>query len=147
MFEACLILTKALGLENRVEFKGTLGHEEVAREMRRARVFIQHSVTTPEHGDMEGKPVAVMEAMASGLPVVSTRHSGIVELIEHEITGLLVAEYDIGAMAAAMIRLAQDDDLVRQIGQKASVFIHHHPLISRHVEILEEIIDSGIAGR
>jgi colanic acid/amylovoran biosynthesis glycosyltransferase len=145
LFEACLILARALGLENRVEFKGVVNHEGVAAEMRLARVFVQHSVTTPEHGDMEGKPVAIMEAMASGLPVVATRHSGISELIEDGVTGLLVEEYDVAAMAAAMIRLAQDDNLVRQIGERASAFIHNHPLISRHVEIMEGIIDRTIA--
>ena len=146
LFEACLILARALGLESRVEFKGVMTQEEVASEMRQARVFVQHSVTTPEQGDMEGKPVAIMEAMASGLPVVATRHSGISELIEDGVTGVLVAEYDVAAMAAGMIRLAQDDDLVHQIGERASAFIHNHPLISRHVEIMESIIDETIAG-
>ncbi len=145
LFEACVILVKALGLEDRVQFKGAVSHEDVAMEMRRSRVFVQHSLTTPENGDMEGKPVAVMEAMASGLPVVSTRHSGILELIEHNVTGLLVPEYDVEAMAEAMVRLVEDDDLVRSLGQKASAAIHGHPLISHHVEILGQIIDSSIA--
>jgi hypothetical protein len=48
-------------------------------------------------------------------------------------------------MAAAMIRLAQDDNLVRQIGERASTFIHNDPLVSRHVEIMESIIDRIIA--
>ena len=145
LFEACRILVKALGLDDRVEFKGVLSHAGVATEMRQARVFVQHSVTTPEQGDREGKPVAVMEAMASGLAVVTTRHSGITELIEDGVTGLLVDEFDVAAMADAMIRLAQDDDLVRQLGRAASTAIHGHPLISRHVEILEGIIDDCIA--
>jgi len=94
---------------------------------------------------MEGKPVALMEAMASGLAVVATRHSGIVELIESEVTGLLVDEFDIEGMAEAMIRVARDDDLVRRLGRNASQAIHAHPLISRHTEILENIIDASIA--
>jgi len=145
LFEACVILVKALGLEDRVEFKGVLSHERVALEMQHARAFVQHSVTTPENNDMEGKPVAVAEAMASGLPVVSTRHSGIVELVEDEVTGLLVDEFDVEAMAAAMIRLAQDDALVTQLGRDASAAIRQHPLIPHHVEILERIIDESIA--
>jgi len=145
LFEACVILVKALGLEDRVDFKGVLSHEEVAMEMRHSRVFVQHSVTTPENGDMEGKPVALMEAMASGLPVVTTRHSGILELIEHDVTGLLVPEYDVEGMAAAMIRLAEDNDLVRSLGQNASAAIHNHPLIRRHIEILDHVISSSMA--
>jgi colanic acid/amylovoran biosynthesis glycosyltransferase len=145
LFEACVILTRALGIEDRVEFTGVLTHSEVAQQMRRARVFVQHSLTPPESGDMEGKPVAIMESMANGLPVVATRHSGISELIEDEVTGLLVPEYDIEAMAAAMIRLAQDDALVHRIGVQASCFIHNHPLISRHVDIMENLLDEAIA--
>jgi glycosyltransferase involved in cell wall biosynthesis len=145
LFEACVILVKALGLEDRVDFKGVLSHEDVAREMRNARIFVQHSVTTPENGDMEGKPVAIIEAMASGLPVIATHHSGILELIENDATGLLVPEYDIGKMAEAMIRLAEDDDLVRRLGRNASAAIREHPLIARHVEILDGLIASAIA--
>jgi colanic acid/amylovoran biosynthesis glycosyltransferase len=145
LLEACVILARSLGLEQRVEFKGVLSHEQVAAEMSRARVFVQHSVTTPEHGDMEGKPVAVMEAMASGLPVVSTRHSGIVELIEDGVTGFLVDEYDVEAMAAVMLRLAADDALVKEVGLNASRRIHGDPLIRDHVRILEAIIAGSIA--
>jgi glycosyltransferase involved in cell wall biosynthesis len=145
LFEACVILVKALGLGDRVEFKGVLSHEEVAAQMRNARLFVQHSVTTPENGDMEGKPVAIMEAMASGLPVIATHHSGIRELIENDVTGILVPEYDVEKMAEAMIRLAEDDDLVRRLGRSASDAIHNHPLIARHVEILDGLIAETIA--
>jgi glycosyltransferase involved in cell wall biosynthesis len=146
LFEACLILVKALRLEDHVQLKGIRAHEEVAAEMRSARVFVQHSVTTPENGDREGKPVAVMEAMASGLPVVATRHSGIAELIDHGVTGFLVDEHDIEAMAEAMIRLAEDDALVRDVGRAASAHVRGHPLISQHVARLEEVIRAGIEG-
>lgn len=145
LFEACLILARALGLEGRIIFKGVLAHEEVAREMANARVFVQHSVTTPEHHDKEGKPVAIMEAMACGLPVIATRHSGIPELITDGVDGLLVEEYDIDALAAAMIRLANDDSLVMTLGEKASLRIHNDPEIRDHIRILEGIIDECIA--
>ncbi len=145
LFEACVILVKSLGLDDKVEFLGVRSHEQVAMEMRRARVFVQHSVTTPEFGDMEGKPVAVMEAMASGLPVVSTRHPGIAELIEDQVTGLLVPEYDVCAMADAMLQLAASDELVRRIGRNASARIRADPLIANHVELLERMIRESIA--
>ena len=66
--------------------------------MTQADGFILHSVTA-EDGDMEGIPVALMEAMAQGLPVVTTRHSGIPELVEHEVTGFLVEERNEAALA------------------------------------------------
>lgn len=144
LFEACLILCKALGLEDKITFKGAVSHLEVAEEMAGARALVQHSVTTPEHHDMEGKPVAVMEAMSSGLPVVATRHSGIAELITNEVDGLLVEEYDVDATAAAMIRLASSDALVRSLGENASSRIQNDPLIRDHVSTLEGIIDECI---
>ena len=145
LFEACLILVRSLRLEDRVELKGVLTHQDVAAEMRAARVFVQHSVTTPENGDREGKPVAVMEAMACGLPVVATRHSGISELIEDGLTGFLVDEYDVEAMAEVMVRLAQDDSLVAEVGRAASDHVHGHPLLGHHVAQLERLIRAGIA--
>src|SRR6185295_12187693 len=147
LFEACLILTRGLGLEDRITFKGVLSHAEVAEEMAKARVFVQHSITAPETGDREGKPVAIMEAMASGLAVVATRHSGIVELITEEVDGLLVDEYDIDAMAEAMIRLAEDDSFVSALGKRASDRISNDPLIRDHVSILEGIIQECISSR
>jgi colanic acid/amylovoran biosynthesis glycosyltransferase len=145
LFEACVILVQALGLTERVEFKREISHAEVAAEMKQARVFVQHSVTTPEQSDMEGKPVAIMEAMACGLPVVATRHSGIVELIEHGASGLLVEELDVDGMADAMLALAANDRLVSEIGANASRRIHDDPLIRDHVAILERIIGESLA--
>lgn len=144
LFEACLILCKALGLEDKITFKGAVSHREVAEEMAHARALVQHSVTTPEHQDMEGKPVAVMEAMSSGLPVVATRHSGIAELITDETDGLLVEEYDVDATARAMIRLARNDALVKTLGEKASGRIRNDALIRDHISTLESIIDECI---
>jgi glycosyltransferase involved in cell wall biosynthesis len=144
LFEACLILARALGLEDRITFKGVMTHADVAEEMAQARVFVQHSVTAPETGDREGKPVAIMEAMSSGLPVIATRHSGIDELITNEVDGLLVEEYDIDAMADAMIQLASNDSLVSTLGKNASNRIRTDPTIRDHVSILEGIINDCI---
>lgn len=145
LFEACLILSRALGLEDKIVFKGALSHEEVADEMSKARVFVQHSVRTPENQDMEGKPVAIMEAMSGGLAVVATRHGGIAELITNEVDGLLIDEFDVEAMAKAMTRAAMDDSLVSAIGKAASARVLNDPLIRDHVGILEKIIDELIA--
>jgi glycosyltransferase involved in cell wall biosynthesis len=141
LFEACLILVRALGLEDKVLFKGVVSHDAVAEELRNARVFVQHSVTTPENQDMEGKPVAIMEAMASGMPVIATRHSGIPELITDGVDGLLVEEYDVEAMAQAMIRVARNDELVQMLGRNASERIRSDSLIRDHVQILEGVIE------
>jgi len=71
-----------------------------------ADIFLQHSVTNPSNGDQEGLPVAILEAMAFGLPVVSTRHAGIPEAVMESETGLLVEEGDVKGMCDRIIELA-----------------------------------------
>ncbi len=84
--------------------------------MASADLFVQHSVTAPD-GDTEGMPVAVMEAMAFGLPIVSTLHSGIPEAVEHGITGYLVEEHGTEGMAVRISELLSDPQLCRQMGK------------------------------
>lgn len=93
-------LIAELGMSNAVRIIGARSRDEVARAMEAAHLFAAPSVTARD-GDMEGIPVALMEAMASGVPVVATRHSGIPELVEDKVSGLLVSERDTDALAAA----------------------------------------------
>ncbi|MGE0742345.1 MAG: glycosyltransferase [Hyphomonadaceae bacterium] len=95
-----------LGLGPEVHFTGLLSHARVADELRRAHVFVLPSKTAAS-GDMEGIPVALMEAMAQGLPVLATRHSGTPELVEHDVSGLLSDEGDRRALAANMAAIAR----------------------------------------
>ncbi len=140
LFEACHILVKALGIDNKVVFKGICAPNEVYLEMKKARVMVQHSLTTPLNGDKEGTPVAIMEAMAAGLPVIATKHAGIAEMIEHNVTGVLVEEYNYHNMAHEMIRVCKDDALVQKLGENASEFIKTNKLIVNHIEILADLI-------
>ena len=95
-----------LGFGDAVRFTGLLPHAKVAEMLREAHVFVLPSRTS-RSGDMEGIPVALMEAMAQGLPVLATRHSGTPELVEQEVSGLLCAEGDRDALAANMLAFAQ----------------------------------------
>src|SRR3546814_11543635 len=81
-------------------------------------LFRSPGVTAPD-GDQEGIPVTLMEAMATGMPVVSTRHSGIPELVEDGQSGLLAAEGDHAALADALIRLTESAELARSMGRAA----------------------------
>jgi colanic acid/amylovoran biosynthesis glycosyltransferase len=96
-----------LGIGDRVHLLGAQPPAEVRRLLARADVFLAPSVTAGD-GDQEGIPVAIMEAMAAGLPVVSTHHSGIPELVEDGVTGLLVAERDVDGLAVALDDLSLD---------------------------------------
>jgi colanic acid/amylovoran biosynthesis glycosyltransferase len=102
----CRTLIATLGLDDRIRMHGAQDSKFIARLMQEASLFVQHSVTAPD-GDTEGgaPPVAILEAMASGLPVISTRHASIPEGVMDGVTGLLVAENDVDAMACAMDEL------------------------------------------
>lgn len=107
-------MTEDLGLP--VDLRGAAPHAEVLAAMRTADVFCQHSVTDPETGDEEGLPVAVLEAMAHGLPVVSTRHAGIPEAVQDGVTGLLGDEGDVAGMGRHIAALAADPVMRRRLG-------------------------------
>ena len=85
----------------RVRFLGDLGAAEVREWMRRAALLAAPSVTAAD-GDAEGLPTVIVEAAASGLPVVATRHSGIPEAVGDGETGFLVPERDAETLAARM---------------------------------------------
>lgn len=144
LFEACHILVRALQIEKSVIFKGICTPEEVLEQMNKARIFVQHSLTTPLNGDKEGTPVAIMEAMASGLPVISTLHAGIEELIVPGENGFLVAEYDFLNMAKMMIAVVKDDTLVKQIGLNAATSILNNKLIIDNNEYLLKVVNEYI---
>ncbi len=95
------------GLESAVELVGALPQVEVRAALYRASIFALPSVVTPT-GDRDGIPVSLMEAMAAGTPVVSTRVSGIPELVEDGHEGLVVPERDPHALARALARLLDD---------------------------------------
>lgn len=103
------------GLEARVRVAGFLPHEEVLDLLRRASIFVLHSVTAP-NGDTEGLPVSILEAMNAALPVISTRHSGIPEAVENGTHGLLVEEHDQAGTARAMAELLRDPARAADMG-------------------------------
>jgi len=98
-------LTEGLGVSGCVKLIGYMAHSDIAALLQRSHVMLAPSVTASD-GDMEGLPVAIMEAMASGLPVVSTIHSGIPELIDDDVNGYLVPEKDVSALAAKLEHVA-----------------------------------------
>lgn len=104
-------------LEERVLFHGFRPSAEIYNALSRADIYVQHSIRDPITGNEEGLPVAILEAMAMGLPVVSTRHAGIPEAVMDGKTGYLVEEGDAEGMAARMIELAVDGEKRVRMGR------------------------------
>ena len=136
----------ALGLENSVRFPGVLAPDGVVALMRQARAFVQHSRTAAD-GDQEGCPVAVMEAQLCGLPVVATVHGGIPDVVQTGVSGFLVSEGDVQAMADAMLRLANDGALAQRMGSAGrshaltSYTVQHH--INEVSSLLNSLVPTG----
>ena len=128
-----------------VEFLGAQPHHVVVRELHAARAFVQHSVVAPD-GDMEGMPVSVIEAGASGLPVVSTRHSGISDVVVDGVTGFLVDEGDVDAMAAKMSELAVQPALAGALGRAARRRVEARFGIDAAIDRLWRILEHAARG-
>ena len=111
----------------------------VAALMRGARAFVQHSVRAL-NGDSEGTPLAVLEAMATGIPVVATRHTGIADVVEHGAHGLLCDELDVGTMAAHMELLANDGELAARMGRSGRASMEQHHGVKDSVGRLQAIL-------
>jgi len=116
--ERILRRARERGVSPRVSVLGARSSEEVRERLTAARVFALPSVRLPS-GRMEGIPVALMEAMASGVPVVATRLSGVPELVQDGVTGLLVEPGDPRALAAALARVLEDDALSAELAARA----------------------------
>ena len=120
LWESTKQLAQAEGLGDVVEFPGVITSDQVAERMRQVRAFVQHSVVTADN-DHEGTPLSILEAMASGLPVIATRHAGIPDVIDHGVEGLLCEERDIAGMSANISALAQDPALAARLGAAGRV--------------------------
>ncbi|MGW1455070.1 glycosyltransferase [Salegentibacter agarivorans] len=140
LWNTCKNLVKFYQIENNVNFLGVINEEEFRKHLKESTAFIQHSITAA-NGDKEGTPLSVLEASAAGLPVLSTRHAGIPDVIIQGETGLLVEEHDVQGMANNMITLLADKDLAKRMGLKGKENIKKNYSLSRHIALLDDLIE------
>ncbi|MBW1214768.1 colanic acid biosynthesis glycosyltransferase WcaL [Pantoea allii] len=130
-------------MDDCVTMPGFKPQEEIRKALNEADIFLLPSKTAAD-GDMEGIPVALMEAMAVGLPVVSTFHSGIPELIEHNVSGWLVKEDDAEALADTLLKLSQGEvdvaPVVAAARQKVETEFNQHIAYRELAQILEQMV-------
>ena len=136
--EALESLVRARSLDRTVEF---LGHrEDVPQLLAAADVFVLPSRS-------EAFPNGAIEAMAAGLPVVASSVGGLLDLIEPERTGLLVAPEDPDALATALRRIFTDRALAARLGRSARAHVHQRYSFERMVASFEELYLTGLAAR
>jgi glycosyltransferase involved in cell wall biosynthesis len=136
-----------MGLSDKIMMPGEVSPADAARLMLRSDVLLQHSVTGSD-GDKEGLPTVLVEAMATGLPVVSTYHSGIPELVKDGVNGFLVQERDVDAYEARLRDLTKID---KSIGCRASetvranfnIAVQNERLAAYYGEILQAAADDS----
>ena len=106
-----------LGVEKRVSITGPKAEGEIKRLLERSRMFVL-SCTRAEDGAMDNLPTVIMEAMAAGLPVISTSVAAVSEMIVDEETGFIVCERDSSALAQKMACLMDNSELAHEMGMK-----------------------------
>ena len=143
MLIACNNLIRQFGLQDNIFLPGIIGQEEFLNYLKESIAFVQHSITA-ENGDAEGTPLSILEASAAGLPVISTFHGGIPDVIEHGKTGLLVKEHDVQGMAKEMISLLENPEIARKLGTNGKANIRQNFTLKKHILVLNELVDKAV---
>lgn len=131
-----------LGIAACVSFHGAVANEQVRQTYYTHDVLLVPSQTA-EDGDQEGLPNVIIEGLATGIPVVASRHAGIPELIRHEQTGLLIPEREAEALAAAIISLIEKPALVQQLSQAGRAAVESQHSLERMVRDTEAVYDTA----
>lgn len=130
---------QATGLDG-VRFAGSVSHDEVRALMQQARVFCLPSITA-ESGDAEGLPLVILEAQASGVPVVTSARGGAEEGIRDGETGLAFPERDVAAMTQYLSDVLTDDVLATRMSEAAPGFIAAEHDLLKCTARLERVYD------
>jgi len=131
-------IAQQLGIGVKVAFTGFLTKEQLLKVYYESHVFIHPSETTSA-GDNEGIPNSLLEAMATGLCSIATRHGGIPEAIEHLQNGVLVEERDFETVSYWMSRLAEEWSLAAKLGRQAAETIAREFDSKTQIEKLESV--------
>lgn len=134
-------LVDSLNLSHSVQFLGMLSHEEVQREMEASDIFLSPNLAA-RNGDREGIPNTIKEAMATGLPVVSTYHAGIPELVIDGKSGFLVPEKDIDGLVDRLGYLIAHPELWEKLGAQGREVVEEKFDLFKQVRKLEKIYRS-----
>jgi glycosyltransferase involved in cell wall biosynthesis len=106
------------GLQDQVTLLGALEQAQVLELYQKSDIFVLACIVADD-GNRDGLPVVLIEAMSCELPVITTPVTGIIDLVQHGQSGLLVKERDIFALAEALQKLIKDEQIRRQLGKQA----------------------------
>ncbi len=135
----CQDLVRGLGIEKNVDFVGKISQQQQREYLECSVIFIQHS-RIAANGDSEGTPVSIVEASAAGLPVVSTKHAGIIDVIIQDKTGFLVEEGDVATMHEKISYLLDNRNVIMRMGNSGKENIKLNFTLTHHIEKIEKTI-------
>jgi colanic acid/amylovoran biosynthesis glycosyltransferase len=131
-------LAHDLNITKQVSFTGFILQEKLREIYYHSHIFV-HPSQTGRDGNQEGVPNAMLEAMATGLPVFATEHGGIPEAVENGISGVLVAERDEEGLARALVNAAQDPGFLSSVARRGAETVREKFNLERQARLLEEI--------
>lgn len=136
---------QACKLGDQVTFLGAKNHEELKTIFASADIFVAPSITAKD-GDKEGIPTAIMEAMASGLPVIASDSGGIAEIITDGVNGYLTKEKDVKQIRKRLVSLLEDDELREELSKKAELSakeLDYSVIGRKYAAILNEVLEKS----
>jgi colanic acid/amylovoran biosynthesis glycosyltransferase len=139
-------LAQQLGVAEKVHFVGFLGQRALRDFYARGHIFIHPSETPPDE-NQEGVPNSILEAMATGLPVITTRHGGIPEAVMHEVNGFLSEERDTEGLGRSMVALARSADKYGRMSEAAHAAVAQQFDQELTVRALEDTYEEVCARR
>lgn len=139
LLNSCKNLVNYLGINDNVKFIGVVDKQGLIDLLKESLAFVQHSIVGG-NGDMEGTPVVILEASMAGLPVISTNHAGIPDVVIHNETGFLVDEHDVEGMGKYMLKIYEDSTLARQFGLSGKERIKKHYSIDNYINTLDAVV-------
>jgi colanic acid/amylovoran biosynthesis glycosyltransferase len=137
-------LAEELGIASKVHFRGFLSQSELL-DLYGSSHFFLHPSETPPDQNQEGIPNSILEAMATGLAVLATKHGGIPEAVDEGRSGMLVDERDFEALAAAMKNLVRSPFAFREMGALASESVAANFEQREQIRQLEAHYDEAVA--
>jgi len=138
-------LSRDFGLDGRIRFLGQRSERQVRRLLADADLFVLPSVVAVD-GQMEGLPVALVEALACGVPAVSTALSGVPEIVVDEVTGLLATPGDAGSLRDALERTVADVRGTERRARDGRRLVEEHFDLDACVDRLVDVVAGHVRG-
>jgi colanic acid/amylovoran biosynthesis glycosyltransferase len=139
-------LIEELKVVGRVQLLGWKEQEELVKFLTEADILLAPSVTSHD-GNQEGIPVVLMEALAQGLPVISTYHSGIPELVQDKKSGLLVQERDVNSLVEILEYMFMNQEIWAEMGKEGRKHVEESYDIEKLNDQLVDLFEKTLNGK